>query len=80
MRSNEKKFTAQQIKTIAKEYIFVKGMTYKKLAEKYHCSPATITRMMNHNLKEISKFLYKLAALKAKYNSKKNMKRFMKHK
>lgn len=76
MNSNNKKFTDKEIKNIAKEYIFSKNISYKKLAEKYGCSDNKISYMMNYDLLEISRFLYVLADLKAKYNKKKAMKKF----
>ena len=53
-----KKFTNEDIKKIARRYIFGKNMTYKKLAEMYGCSDSKISHMMNHELEEISKILF----------------------
>ena len=40
---SSKKFTAKEIKKIARSYIFGKNMTYKKLAEMYGCSDSKIS-------------------------------------
>ena len=66
-----KKFTNEDIKKIARRYIFGKNMTYKKLAEMYGCSDSKISHMMNHELEEISKILFILVEKKAEHNKKK---------
>ena len=71
------KFDRKTILAIAKEYIFKKDMSYRKLAEKYNCSSSKISYMMNYDLLQYSRILYVLADLKAKHNLKQNMKRFM---
>ena len=68
---SSKKFTAKEIKKIARSYIFGKNMTYKKLAEMYGCSDSKISFMMNHDLLDISKILFILVEKKAQYNKKK---------
>ena len=68
---SSKKFTAKEIKKIARSYIFGKNMTYKKLAEMYGCSDSKISYMMNHELLDISRILFNLVDKKAKYNKKK---------
>ena len=68
---SSKKFTAKEIKKIARSYIFGKNMTYKKLAEMYGCSDSKISYMMNHDLLDISKILFILVEKKAHYNKKK---------
>ena len=68
---SSKKFTAKEIKKIAKSYIFGKNMTYKKLAEMYGCSDSKISFMMNHELLDISRILFILVDKKAQYNKKK---------
>ena len=69
MSSN--KFTAKEIKKIARSYIFGKNMTYKKLAEMYGCSDSKISFMMNHELLDISRILFILVDKKAQCNKKK---------
>ena len=66
-----KKFTNEDIKKIARRYIFGKNMTYKKLAEMYGCSDSKISFMMNHELLDISRILFILVDKKAQYNKKK---------
>ena len=68
---SSKKFTAKEIKKIARSYIFSKNMTYKKLAEMYGCSDSKISFMMNHELLDISRILFILVDKKAQYNKKK---------
>ena len=68
---SSKKFTAKEIKKIARSYIFGKNMTYKKLAEMYGCSDSKISYLMNHDLLDISKILFFLVEKKAQYNKKK---------
>ena len=68
---SSKKFTAKEIKKIARSYIFGKNMTYKKLAEMYGCSDSKISFMMNHELLDISRILFILVDKKAQYNKKK---------
>ena len=68
---SSKKFTAKEIKKIARSYIFGKNMTYKKLAEMYGCSDSKISYMMNHELFDISRILFILVDKKAQYNKKK---------
>ena len=68
---SSKKFTAKEIKKIARSYIFGKNMTYKKLAEMYGCSDSKISYMMNHELLGISRILFILVDKKAQYNKKK---------
>ena len=68
---SSKKFTAKEIKKIARSYIFGKNMTYKKLAEIYGCSDSKISYMMNHDLLDISRILFILVDKKAQYNRKK---------
>ena len=68
---SSKKFTAKEIKKIARSYIFGKNMTYKKLAEIYGCSDSKISFMMNHELLDISRILFILVDKKAQYNKKK---------
>ena len=68
---SSKKFTAKEIKKIARSYIFGKNMTYKKLAEMYGCSDSKISYMMNHELLDISRILFILVDKKALYNKKK---------
>ena len=68
---NNKKFTAKEIKKIARTYICGKNMTYKKLAEMYGCSDSKISYMMNHDLLDISRILFILVDKKAQYNKKK---------
>ena len=68
---SSKKFTAKEIKKIARTYIFGKNMTYKKLAEMYGCSDSKISYMMNHELLDISRILFILVDKKAQYNKKK---------
>ena len=68
---SSKKFTAKEIKKIARSYIFGKNMTYKKLAELYGCSDSKISFMMNHELLDISRILFILVDKKAQYNKKK---------
>ena len=68
---NNTKFTAKEIKKIARSYIFGKNMTYKKLAEMYGCSDSNISFMMNHELLDISRILFILVDKKAQYNKKK---------
>ena len=68
---SSKKFTAKEIKKIARSYIFGKNMTYKKLAELYGCSDSKISYMMNHELLDISRILFILVDKKAQYNKKK---------
>ena len=68
---SSKKFTAKEIKKIARSYIFGKNMTYKKLAEMYDCSDSKISYMMNHELLDISRILFILVDKKAQYNKKK---------
>ena len=67
---SSKKFTAKEIKKIARSYIFGKNMTYKKLAEMCGCSDSKISYMMNYDLLEYSRILYVLAELKAKAKEK----------
>ena len=66
-----KKFTDKDIKRIARQYIFGKNMTYKKLAEMYGCSDSKISHMMNYELEEVSKILFTLVEKKAEHNKKK---------
>ena len=66
-----KKFTNKEIKKIARQYIFDKNMTYKKLAEMYDCSDSKISYMMNHDLLDISRILFILVDKKAQHNKKK---------
>ena len=68
---SSKKFTAKEIKKIARSYIFGKNMTYKKLAEMYGCSDSKISYMMNYDLMNISKILFILVDKKAQHNKKK---------
>ena len=68
---SSKKFTAKEIKKIARSYIFGKNMTYKKLAEMYGCSDSKISYMMNYDLMDISKILFILVEKKAQHNKKK---------
>ena len=68
---SSKKFTAKEIKKIARSYIFGKNMTYKKLAEMYGCSDSKISYMMNYDLMDISKILFILVDKKAQHNKKK---------
>ena len=68
---SSKKFTAKEIKKIARSYIFGKNMTYKKLAEMHGCSDSKISYMMNHELLDISRILFILVDKKAQYNKKK---------
>lgn len=68
---SSKKFTAKEIKKIARSYIFGKNMTYKKLAEMYDCSDSKISYMMNYDLMDISKILFILVDKKAQHNKKK---------
>ena len=68
---SSKKFTAKEIKKIARSYIFGKNMTYKMLAEMYGCSDSKISYMMNHDLLDISKILFILVDKKAQHNKKK---------
>ena len=68
---SSKKFTAKEIKKIARSYIFGKNMTYKKLAEMYGCSDSKISYMMNYDLMDISNILFILVDKKAQYNKKK---------
>ena len=68
---SSKKFTAKEIKKIARSYIFGKNMTYKKLAEMYGCSDSKISYMMNHELLDISRILFIMIKKKAQYNKKK---------
>ena len=68
---SSKKFTAIEIKKIARSYIFGKNMTYKKLAEMHGCSDSKISYMMNHELLDISRILFILVDKKAQYNKKK---------
>ena len=68
---SSKKFTAKEIKKIARSYIFGKNMTYNKLAEMYGCSDSKISYMMNHELLDISRILFILVDKKAQYNKKK---------
>ena len=68
---SSKKFTAKEIKKIARSYIFGKNMTYKKLAEMYGCSDSKISYMMNHELLDISRILFIMVDKKAQYNKKK---------
>ena len=68
---SSKKFTAKEIKKIARSYIFDKNMTYKKLAEMYGCSDSKISYMMNYDLMDISKILFILVDKKAQHNKKK---------
>ena len=68
---SSKKFAAEEIKKIARSYIFGKNMTYKKLAEMYGCSDSKISYMMNHDLLDISRILFILVDKKAQYNKKK---------
>ena len=68
---SSKKFTAKEIKKIARSYIFGNNMTYKKLAEMYGCSDSKISYMMNHELLDISRILFILVDKKAQYNKKK---------
>ena len=68
---SSKKFTNKEIKKIARQYIFGKNMTYKKLAEMYGCSDSKISYMMNHELLGISRILFILVDKKAQYNKKK---------
>ena len=68
---SSKKFTAKEIKKIARSYIFGKNMTYKKLAEMYGCSDSKISYMMNHELLDISRILFILVDKKAQYIKKK---------
>ena len=71
---SSKKFTAKEIKKIARSYIFGKNMTYKKLAEMYGCSDSKISYMMNYDLMDISKILFILVDKKAQHNKKKTRK------
>ena len=66
-----KNFMDKDIKKIARQYIFSKNMTYKKLAEMYGCSDSKISYMMNHDLLDISRILFILVDKKAQYNKKK---------
>ena len=68
---SSKKFTNKEIKNIARQYIFGKNMTYKKLAEMYGCSDSKISYMMNHEPLDISRILFILVDKKAQYNKKK---------
>ena len=68
---SSKKFTAKEIKKIARSYTFGKNMTYKKLAEMYGCSDSKISYMMNYDLMDISKILFILVDKKAQHNKKK---------
>ena len=68
---SSKKFTAKEIKKIARSYIFGKNMTYKKLAEMCGCSDSKISYMMNYDLMDISKILFILVDKKAQHNKKK---------
>ena len=68
---SSKKFTAKEIKKIARSYIFGKNMTYKKLAEMHGCSDSKISYMMNYDLMDISKILFILVDKKAQHNKKK---------
>lgn len=75
-----KEFTAREIRKIALEYIFSKNSSYKKLAEKYGCSSSKISTMMNYDLLYVSRLLYLLAEIRARYNQKKNMRKYFSHK
>lgn len=75
---SSKKFGPKEIKAIARDYIFGKNMTYKKLAEKYGCSSSTISYMMNYDLLEVSRIYYLLAELKARHNQIVSMNNFKK--
>ena len=68
---SSKKFTAKEIKKIARSYIFGKHMTYKKLAQMHGCSDSKISYMMNHELLDISRILFILVDKKAQHNKKK---------
>lgn len=77
---SSKEFTARDIRKIALDYIFSKDSSYKKLAEKYDCSSSKISTMMNYDLLYVSRLLYLLAEIRARYNRKKNMRKYFSHK
>lgn len=70
-----KQIDKKLVRKIATEYIFTKT-SYRKLGEKYKCSSSKISYMMNYDLLEVSRVLYALAELKARYNMKKNLNNF----